>query len=46
MLTMRLLEPGYLEEDCPESTMIFENKRFTSFFANEPITFMNMRAVS
>jgi len=45
MPTVRLLEAGHLEENCP-ITMISENKRFPSFFANRPITFMNLRAVS
>ena len=31
MLTVRLLEPGYLEQDCPITT-ISENKRFSSYF--------------
>jgi len=36
-----------LEEDYPITT-VFEKKKkgFSSFFANRPITFMNLRAVS
>ena len=45
IVTVRLLEPGHLEEDYPITT-VFEKKRFSSFFANEPITLMNLRAVS
>ena len=33
---MRLLEPGHLEEDYPITT-VFENKRFSSLFANGSI---------
>ena len=43
--TVRLLEAWHLEENCP-ITMISENRRFPSFFANEPITFMNLRALT
>ena len=35
----------HLEEDYPITT-VFENNRFSSFFANAPITFKKMRAVS
>ena len=45
LLTVRLLESGHLEEDYPIRTF-FENKRFSSFFANGPVIFMNLRAVS
>ena len=40
MVTVRLLEPGHLEEDCPITT-ISENKRFSSYFflANGPRKF-------
>ena len=41
-LTVRLLEPGHWE-DCPITTL-FENKRFSSFFVNGPITFINLSA--
>ena len=40
LLTVRLLESGHLEEDYPITTL-FENKRFSSFFANGPIIFVN-----
>ena len=42
---MRLLEPGQVEEDYPVTTF-FENKGFSIFFANGPIIFINLRAVS
>ena len=45
MFTVLLLEPAYLEDDYPFTT-VFENKRFSSFLANRPITFMNLRSVS
>jgi len=31
IITVRLLEPGHLEEDYPITT-VFENKRFSTFF--------------
>ena len=34
---------GHLEEDYP-ITMVFENKRFSTFSANGPIPFINLRA--
>ena len=43
--TVRLLELGHLEEDYP-ITRVSEHKRFSSSFANRPITFINLRAVS
>ena len=43
---VRLLEPGYLEEDYTITTF-FENKKFSRFFfANEPKTFIIFRGVS
>ena len=45
LLTERLLEPGHVEEDYP-ITMFFENKGFSIFFANRPMIFINLRAVS
>ena len=36
VVTVRLLEPGHLDEDYPISTL-FENKGFSSFFTNRPI---------
>ena len=42
--TMKLLEQGHLKYYL--ITMVFENKRFSNFFANGPITFTNLRAVS
>ena len=36
LLTVQLLEQGH---------NVFKNKRFSSFIANGPITFMNLRAV-
>ena len=46
-ISVRLLEPGYLDEDYPITT-VFENERFSSvfFFANGSIRFMNVRTVS
>ena len=45
-VTVWLLKPGDLEEDYPITTF-FDNKRFSSFvFANRPITFINLKAVS
>ena len=37
-ITVRLQEPGHLEEDY-EITTFFENKGFSSFFVNGPIKF-------
>jgi len=34
-VTVRLLEPGHLDEDYPITTL-FENEEFSSFFANRP----------
>ena len=45
LITVRLLEPGHLEEHYPITTVL-ENTRFSSFFANGPTTYMNLRAVS
>ena len=45
LFTVRLLEPGHLEEDYPITTF-FKNKRFLSFFLNGRIISMNLRAVS
>ena len=45
LLTVRLLESGHLEEDYPITTF-FENKRFLRFFANRPIAFTNLSALS
>ena len=44
-ISVRLLEPGHLEEDYPITTF-FENKRFSRFFANGPITLKILRAAS
>ena len=44
LFTVRLVEPGHLEEDYPFTT-VFENKRFSSFLANGPLTFTNLRTV-
>ena len=44
-LTVRLLEPGHLEENCP-ITKISKNKRFSRFRASETITFIYLRTVS
>ena len=43
-ITVRLLEPGHLEEHYPIT--FFKNKRFSYVFANGLITFMNLRAFS
>ena len=45
LLTERLLEPGHVEEDYPITTF-FENKGFSICFANRPMIFINLRAVS
>ena len=42
---LQTLKPENLEDDCP-ITMLSGNKRFSSFFANRPIKFINLRAVS
>ena len=38
------LKPVHLEEDCPITT--FSGKKKKHFFANGPITIINLRAVS
>ena len=35
--TVQILEPGHLGEDYP-TTMFFENRKFSIFFAYRPIT--------
>lgn len=35
--TVQILEPGHLGEDYP-TTMFFENRKFSIFFAYTPIT--------
>ena len=35
--TLQILKPGHLGEDYP-TTMFFENRRFSIFFAYRPIT--------
>ena len=44
-ISVRLLEPGHLEEDYPITTF-FENKRFSRFFPKGPITLKILRAAS
>ena len=44
-ITVQLLDPRHLEEDYPIRT-VSENKRLLSVFANGPIIFVNLRAVS
>ena len=39
IVTVGLHEPRHLEEDYPITRVVFENKRFPSFFASGPINF-------
>ena len=45
-LQVRLLGPGHLEEDYPITTFFPKQKILKFLFCNEPITFMNLMAVS
>ena len=44
-ISVRLLEQRHLEKDYPITTF-FENKRFSRFFVNRPITLKILRATS